>query len=68
MVKMMEAWFHADKDALKSYYGDGFNSASMSGNPHEEQISKQDLENGLKTATKNTTKGAYHKTKHAPTR
>src|SRR5580658_7702203 len=24
MVQMMEAWFHADKDRLKEFYGEGF--------------------------------------------
>ena len=66
MVHMMEAWFHADKDALAIYYRDGFNPGVMSGNPHVEEISKKDLANGLKDATKRTQEGEYHKTKHAP--
>lgn len=67
MVQMMEAWFHADKDALERFYGGkGFHLGALSGNPLVEQISKKDLQDGLKAATKNTKKGAYHKTKHAP--
>jgi hypothetical protein len=66
MVEMMESWFYADKEALGGYYKQGFNSGAMSANPQVEQISKKDLAEGLKTATRNTQKGAYHKTKHAP--
>jgi len=66
MVEMMESWFHADKDALQEYYGEGFNREALKANPHVEQISKKDLEDGLKAATRNTKKGEYHKTKHAP--
>ncbi|MGA2742276.1 MAG: DUF4276 family protein [Bryobacteraceae bacterium] len=66
MVEMMESWFHADKDALEEYYEIGFRKAALSANPHVEEISKNDLIEGLKLATKDTTKGKYHKTKHAP--
>ena len=66
MVHMMEAWFHADKEALANYYRDGFNAGAMSSNPRVEEIGKKDLANGLKDATKGTKKGVYHKTKHAP--
>jgi hypothetical protein len=67
MVHMMEAWFHADKEALKDYYRDDrFNAGAMSANPRVEEISKKDLMDGLKEATKRTKKGEYHKTKHAP--
>lgn len=38
----------------------------MKPNPNVEEISKQDPVKGLKAATKDTTKGRYHKTKHAP--
>jgi hypothetical protein len=66
MVEMMESWFHADKDALEAFYGHGFRREALKPNPHVEQISKQDLKSGLKAATKDTLKGEYHKTKHAP--
>jgi len=67
MVEMMEAWFHADKDALAGFYGQGFNTAALSGNPNVELISKKDLERGLREATKKTRKGDYlrNKTDHA---
>lgn len=66
MVEMMESWFHADKDALAGYYQSGFRKAALSPNPNVEEIPKRDLIDGLKAATKDTTKGKYHKTKHAP--
>lgn len=66
MVEMMESWFHADKDALEHYYKSGFRKAALKANPNVEEISKQDLIEGLKAATKDTAKGKYHKTKHAP--
>jgi len=66
MVEMMESWFHADKDVLQKYYGGDFKVGALKANPNVEQISKQDLEDGLKAATRNTQKGKYHKTRHAP--
>jgi Domain of unknown function (DUF4276) len=66
MVEMMESWFHADKDALERYYRNGFRRDALKPNPNVEEIPKQDLIDGLKAATKDTTKGKYHKTKHAP--
>jgi hypothetical protein len=66
MLEMMESWFHADKDAVALYYKSGFGKNAMKSNPKVEEISKQDLIEGLKAATKETAKGKYHKTKHAP--
>lgn len=68
MVEMMESWFHADKDALEKFYGQGFRRGALKANPKVEEISKADLENGLKAATKDTGKGDYfdHKTSHGP--
>ncbi len=66
MVQTMEAWFHADKDAMGRYYGQGFRRDALSRNPRVEEIPKQDLIDGLKDATKDTRKGRYHKTRHAP--
>ncbi len=68
MVEMMEAWFHADKDALKKFYGQKFRESALKQNPNVEKISKADLTNGLKAATKDTDKGDYfdHKTRDGP--
>jgi len=66
MVEMMESWFHADKDALEACYKTGFRRSALKANPNVEEISKHDLIEGLNAATKDTPKGKYHKTKHAP--
>jgi len=66
MVQLMEAWFLADIDALRRFYGQGFLEARLPGNPKVEEIPKQDVLDRLKRATETTTKGAYHKTHHAP--
>ncbi len=68
MVEMMESWFHADKDNLEKFYGRGFKINALKPNPKVEQITKKDLENGLKAATKDTQKGDYfdNKTSHGP--
>lgn len=66
MVEVMESWFHADKDALAQFYHGGFNASALKANPNVEQISKKDVIEGLKSATRGTRKGSYHKTKHAP--
>ena len=66
MVQCMEAWFLADKDALAKYFGDGFNLNALPGRPDVENISKSDIENGLKNATKQCNpKGKYHKGRHS---
>jgi hypothetical protein len=66
MVEMMESWFHADKDALQSFYGRGFDRKALRANPEVEKIPKKDLRDGLKAATKDSSKGDYydHKTSH----
>jgi hypothetical protein len=66
MVEIMEAWFHADKDALEQFYGDGFRKSALEGNPKVEEIPKADLLKRLKAATRGCAKGAYHKTAHGP--
>jgi hypothetical protein len=66
MVQTMESWFLADQEALRKYYGDGFQENALKGNPRVEQIPKTDVQSRLKAATKGTQKGEYHKTGHAP--
>ena len=65
MVQVMESWFLADTSALKSYFSQGFREASLPQNPSVEEIPKQDIERGLRQATRNTSKGAYSKGKHS---
>lgn len=64
MAQMMESWFFADKEKLAEFYGKNFNVNSLSKHANVEKISKNDVENGLANATKNTQKGLYHKTRH----
>ena len=52
MVQTMEAWFYADKDALKQYYGLTFSAAALSQRPDVETIPKSELIPGLKKAVK----------------
>ncbi|MBD2569980.1 DUF4276 family protein [Anabaena lutea] len=65
MVQTMEAWFIADIETLKKFYGQGFKENAIPKNANVETIAKDNLEPTLKTATANTTKGEYHKIKHA---
>ncbi len=63
MVQAMEAWFLADRAALERFYGTGFRRNSLPGS-EVEAIRKEDLEPSLKRASKETSKGEYHKTRH----
>jgi len=65
MVQMMEAWFIADMDALRHYYGPGFQESALPKNPRVEEIDRLALKSSLETATRNTRKGKYHKTRYA---
>lgn len=65
MAQAMEAWFVADIETLRGYYGVGFNPNPVPNNPDVEQIPKNTLESSLKAATRNTQKGEYHKIRHA---
>jgi hypothetical protein len=67
MVQAMESWFLADRRALENYYGQGFRGKALPGDEgHIEIIPKDDLEQALVDATRDTrTKGRYHKTRHA---
>lgn len=65
MVQSMEAWFIADIEALKKYYGQGFKENAISRNQNVENIPKDSLEPSLKAASSNTTQGEYKKIQHA---
>lgn len=66
MVELMEAWFHADKDALERFYNDKkFRRNALKANPKVEQIPKKDIEEGLSNATKEVSKGPYYENKAA---
>ena len=61
MVQAMESWFLADPTVLESYYGQGFRPQSLPANLNIEQVPKQDVSDGLRKATRGTTKGRYDK-------
>lgn len=65
MTQIMESWFLADRRALQSYYQEGFQENALPGHADVEQAPKQDVLNGLESATRRTRKGAYSKTSHA---
>jgi len=65
MVQAMEAWIVADPRALATYYGQGFRPGALPKTQNLEDVSKQDLERGLRRATQGTKTGRYHKIKHA---
>jgi hypothetical protein len=68
MVQTMEAWFIADIETLKNFYGQGFKGSGIPKTANIETIPKgenNNLERILKTATANTTKKEYHKIQHA---
>lgn len=65
MTQIMEAWFFADIDTVESYYGQHFRRNAMGNTANIETIPKQQLEERLKAATKDTQKGEYSKGKHS---
>ena len=65
MVQTMEAWVVADADALRRYYGQGFNAGALPRAADPESVAKQDLEGSLRRATDGTGKGRYRKIAHA---
>ena len=66
MVQCMEGWFLADKVALAKFFGSGFNPNALPGHTNVEEISKADLELGLRSATRSCKpKGEYHKGSHS---
>ncbi len=66
MVVCMESWFLADKEALASFFGQGFNPNALPQNTDIEAISKKDIFNGLQRATSHCqTKAPYGKGEHS---
>jgi hypothetical protein len=61
MVQAMEAWLIADREAVKQYYGQGFQESALSDTQDVEQIDKSILESSLDKAANKTNKKEYHK-------
>ncbi len=66
MVQTMENWLVADIEVLEKFYGKNFKKNSLPKSLDVETIDKNLLAKKLKEATRDTSKGEYHKTKHAP--
>jgi hypothetical protein len=64
MVQCMEAWFIADRDTLRQYYGQGFLQNTLPRTRNIETVAKVDLSRRLEQATRQTQKGEYHKIRH----
>ena len=65
MVQTMEAWFHADREELQAFYGNGFRAGALSARAEVEMIPKADLFSGLRAATRDCQKGEYSKGAHS---
>lgn len=66
MVQVMESWFLADKEALRGYFGRGFQETALPAHGNIEEIAKADVLTGLKNATRAcATKSQYDKGQHS---
>lgn len=65
MVQTMETWIIADRAALRDYYGQNFRENVLPRRQNLEEVGKNDVAEGLRSATVGTQKGAYHKIRHA---
>lgn len=66
MVQCMEAWFIADSEALKIFYGPLFKENKLPKRSDVENISKASLFSSLEAATRECNpKGSYSKGKHS---
>lgn len=63
MVRSMECWFLADKDAVAAYFGKDFNVNALPANPKIEEIHRKTAADGLDKAAKQTNKKGYHKSR-----
>ncbi|MCX6052237.1 MAG: DUF4276 family protein [Campylobacterales bacterium] len=65
MVVCMESWFLADTTGVEDFFGQNFDASKLPKNINREAIDKKQLYDGLKKATKNTSKGEYGKGQHS---
>jgi hypothetical protein len=59
MVHFVETWLVTDQDALEAFFGRGFNRKPLPPTTNLEGRSIDEIENALKKATQNSSKGAY---------
>ncbi|WP_423925141.1 DUF4276 family protein [Candidatus Palauibacter sp.] len=65
MVQTMETWIVADPERLATFYGQGFRTRKLPRQTDLEKEPKERVAVGLREATAGTTKGVYHKIRHA---
>lgn len=65
MVQAMEVWFHADKEKVQEYFGQGFRPAALSQRLDIDNIPNADLFAGMQSATRDCLKGEYSKGQHS---
>lgn len=65
MVQCMEAWLVADSQALATYYGPEFSLGAIPSRTDVEDTPVDDLQKGLRQATRRCRKGPYSKGKHS---
>ena len=67
MVQCMESWFLADREALNTYFSQGFRDNGLPATERLlEGIPKEESLDSLKTATRDCKpKGQYHKGRHS---
>lgn len=65
MVVCMESWFLADTTGVGDFFGQNFDASKLPKNVDREAIDKKQLYDGLKKATKKTSKGEYGKGQHS---
>ncbi len=63
MTQVMESWFLADIQAIRDYYGPGFQENALPKYPNVEDAPKQDVLDGLDKAARRTAKRGYVKDK-----
>lgn len=61
MAQAMEAWLVADAEALAKFYGKGFRAQDLPKRSNMEEVAKQDLNDALARATRETRAGRYCK-------
>lgn len=65
MAQVMETWLVADPAALQRFYGQGFAERALPRGNDLEKIDKTIIIRSLEAASIRTTKGLYHKVRHA---
>lgn len=65
MIQTMETWIVSDVNTLGEFYGNGFQVSVLPPLVNLESNPRGNIERALKRATRSTTKGEYHKIKHA---